>query len=308
MLKNKKIEEDTRGQHLTEQWKNQRLGRITGSVIHDVMTKTESIIANRKKDFCPKYSPLVDKIVNGSPDISMLDPVKWGNLHEDDAIKTFMAEEATKHDGGLNNVRKCGLLVKTDEPFLGASPDGLFSCKCCGTAALEVKCPYNINDQNIKENYQKVDFLEMCDGTLRLKRSHKYFSQLTTEIALKDCSHGYIIVWTTVDHFIEQVELDQRKWKRLHDAATLFFKGYIFPVLLGERKLCHCPKCNKVVLESEEIVNAGEQSVCCDQCDIWWHWQCAGINNEEEVPDVFVCPSCIFDIANSSNISSDLDT
>jgi len=223
-----KIEEETRDQHLSEQWRNQRLGRITASIIHDVMTKTESIIANRRKNVCPKYSPLVDKVVNGNPDIGMLDPVKWGKLHEDDAIKTFMAEEATKHEGGLNNVRKCGLLVKIDEPFLGASPDGLFSCKCCGTAVLEAKCPYNIKDQNIKENYEKVDFLEMCDSNLRLKRSHRYYSQLTTEIALRGCSHGFIIVWTTVDYFIEKIPFDQDRWKRLHDAATFFFKGYIY--------------------------------------------------------------------------------
>ena len=73
----------------------------------------------------PKYSPLVDKILNGNPDIGMLESVKWGNLHKDDAIKTFMAEEAVKQDGGLYNVRKCGLPVKIDKPFLGASPDGL---------------------------------------------------------------------------------------------------------------------------------------------------------------------------------------
>ena len=226
-----KLEEETRAQKLSEQWRLQRLRRITASVIHEVMTKTESIMKNRRKCLNVKYSPLVHKIVNGSPDIGVLDSVKWGNLHEDDAIKAFMAEEATKHDGGLNNVRKCGLLVKTDEPFLGASPDGLFSCRCCGTAVLEAKCPYNIKDQNIKENYEKVDFLETSDGNLRLKRSDRCYSQLTTEIALKGRSHGFIIVWPTVDYFIERVQFDQNRWKRLHDAATFFFKGYILPVL-----------------------------------------------------------------------------
>jgi len=122
-----------------------------------------------------------------------------------------MAEEAVKHDGGLNNVRKCGLLVKIDKPFLGASPDGLLSCKCCGTAVLEAKCPYSIKDQNIKESYEKVDFLEVCDGNLRLKRSHRYYSQLTTEIALKGCSYGFIIVWTMVDYFIEKIPFDQNR-------------------------------------------------------------------------------------------------
>jgi len=124
----------------------------------------------------------------------------------------------------------------------------------------------------------------MCDGSLRLKRSHKYYSQLTAEIALKGCSHGFIIVWTKVDYFIEKIPFDQNRWKRLHDAATFFFKGYILPVLLG-RLLCQCPKCN-----------------------IWWHWHCAGINKEEELCDVFVCPSCIVDIVNTCNAGNSSDS
>jgi len=51
-------------------------GRVTASVIHEVMTKTESIIANRRKNVVPKYSPLFNKIVNGNPDIGMLESVK----------------------------------------------------------------------------------------------------------------------------------------------------------------------------------------------------------------------------------------
>jgi len=261
MLKSKKIEEETRGQRVNEKWRNQRPGRITGSIIHEVMTKTESILANRKKNVCPKYSPLVNRIVNGNPDIGMIDSVKWGKLHEDEAIKTFMAEEATKHDGGLNNVRKCGLLVKSDEPFLGASPDGLFSCKCCGTAVLEAKCPYNIKDQNIKENYEKVDFLEMCDGSLRLKRSHKYYSQLTTEIALKGCSHGFIIVWTKVDYFIEKIPFDQNRWKRLHDAATFFFKGLFYLFYWGEDYCASALNATKLSLRVRKLTSQ-ESSQC----------------------------------------------
>ena len=47
MQKRQKIEEETRGKHLSERRRNQGLGRITVSInllyIHEVMTKTESI-------------------------------------------------------------------------------------------------------------------------------------------------------------------------------------------------------------------------------------------------------------------------
>ncbi|KAL9977620.1 hypothetical protein ACROYT_G015045 [Oculina patagonica] len=36
-----KIEEETRDQNLSEQWRDQRLDRITASIIHDVMTKVK---------------------------------------------------------------------------------------------------------------------------------------------------------------------------------------------------------------------------------------------------------------------------
>ena len=41
-----------------------------------------------------------------------------------------------------------GLLVSTKYPFLGATPDGLLSCSCCGTGLLEVKCPHKYRDSD----------------------------------------------------------------------------------------------------------------------------------------------------------------
>ena len=34
-----------------------------------------------------------------------------------------------------------GLVVNTKYPHLGASPDGIIECKCCGIGCLEIKCP-----------------------------------------------------------------------------------------------------------------------------------------------------------------------
>ena len=32
-----------------------------------------------------------------------------------------------------------GLFISTDFPYLGASPDGLIGCECCGAGACEIK-------------------------------------------------------------------------------------------------------------------------------------------------------------------------
>lgn len=40
------------------------------------------------------------------------------------------------------NLDPSGLHVDEIHPFLGASPDGLISCKCCGEGLIEIKCTY----------------------------------------------------------------------------------------------------------------------------------------------------------------------
>ena len=41
-------------------------------------------------------------------------------------------------------VEPCGLFVMQNKSFLGASPDAVVSCSCCGKGVLKIKCPYSI--------------------------------------------------------------------------------------------------------------------------------------------------------------------
>ena len=95
--------------------------------------------------------------------------------HEKDGVKSFLSDIACQHDGGIEGFRKCGLYAKSDYPYLAASPDGMFTYKCCDPATVEIKCPYSeTNDNMIKKDvYQRVGFLEEHDGYPRLKRSRR---------------------------------------------------------------------------------------------------------------------------------------
>ena len=59
--------------------------------------------------------------------------------------------------------------------YIGAIPDGLMSCLCCGKACIEIKCPDSIN--YIEPNEQNIDYLYKDGDTLKLKQDHKYFTQ-----------------------------------------------------------------------------------------------------------------------------------
>ena len=47
-------------------------------------------------------------------------------------------QAALKHHQGFT-VEEAGLFVHPDMPFIGASPDRVINCECCGKGVLEVK-------------------------------------------------------------------------------------------------------------------------------------------------------------------------
>ena len=42
-----------------------------------------------------------------------------------------------------------GLFLSSTYPYLGASPDGIVSCSCCGGGCLESKCPYCVTGRKV---------------------------------------------------------------------------------------------------------------------------------------------------------------
>lgn len=50
------------------------------------------------------------------------------------------------------SVINSGLIINPCFPFIGASPDDIIHCDCCGTGVLEIKCPYSITQNKQIEN------------------------------------------------------------------------------------------------------------------------------------------------------------
>ena len=221
-----------------------------------------------------------------------------------------MSDVASQHDSGLQGFKQCGLFMKSDYPYLAASPDGLFLCKCCGLSIVEAKCPYTVRNENIhvKDTFDQVDFLEDFHGKPRLKRSHKYYTQMQAQMWVCGVCHGFFIVWTQggPPHY-ERVELDMEFCLNVVNNITLFYKSFVLPCLLGYRDIFDCPKCNKVILEADEISDsAKENSICCDTCGTWWHLPCADVTmSTADALDSWVCQSCLVDAASAIIDSND---
>ena len=82
------------------------------------------------------------------------------------------------------SVSGCGLFVKSNAPYLGASPDGIVTYTNSGkteTGVLEVKCPAAEKWKALSPEECAKDVDYYCDletGLCQLKQSHKYYFQL----------------------------------------------------------------------------------------------------------------------------------
>ena len=251
-------------------------------------------------------------MINESDDISHLPQLKWGIAHEKDGVKSFMSDIASQHEGGLVGFQRCGLYVKADYPYLAGSPDGLFMCKCCGPATVEIKCPYSVRNENIMERevYKRVDFLEDHNGTPRLKRTHRYHTQVQAQMWVCGVNHSFFVVWTAGHRALyEQIQFDKAYTTKVINNLTLFYKAYTLPCMLGYRDIFQCPKCEKVILEEAEINNAAtENSISCDACSTCWHLPCAGLTEHcIKSIDSLLCFSCLVDNADSHDDGSSSD-
>ena len=56
-----------------------------------------------------------------------------------------------------HSVDLSGVILNPDFPYLGASPDGIVNCSCCGVGCLEIKCP-----SKYREPYRGYDIWQLC--------------------------------------------------------------------------------------------------------------------------------------------------
>ena len=134
------LERRTRGQSQNDYWFSQRKGRITGSVAQSVLTSTRRLLSGELNfDKTPLIRRLLYSSVN--PDLPAL---KNGREKESEAREKYI--NVMREFGHPKiKVHDCGLFVAHERIYLGASPDGLIDCPCCGEGVLEIKCPLSVS-------------------------------------------------------------------------------------------------------------------------------------------------------------------
>ncbi|XP_038066943.1 uncharacterized protein LOC119736969 [Patiria miniata] len=230
------IASSTSGQGKSNLWHLYRYGRITASVLGSVV---KFMNGSSKRD----VSSLCSKML-GLNSFFPTRAMKWGIDHESVALASL--KQCLELEGHQSvTLWNVGLYIDPDSPFLGASPDAMVSCTCCGVQCVEVKCPHNKkNAHNLDPQSfagaKAIDCLNVTGNeqncTISLKEKHDYFYQVLCQIGvlnkLKNVSSGLFVVWTSKGMFVQKIHHNADQWKAVKEYSELFFKQYLQPSIV----------------------------------------------------------------------------
>ena len=225
---------------------------------------------------------------------SRIPALKWGVDHEDQAREDYIDLMKQHHEGF--ECHPAGLTVNPKYPHLGASPDGMVSCVCCGSGLLEIKCPYKHRDKYTLEVVDPGFCLYSSDHEVMLKRNHDYFIQIQGQMAICKKEYSDFVCWTLKGLHVERIEYAPSLFLKIKPSMDSFFKNAVLPELLTHALIDGSTDKEN---QSDDTVyclcRKGESGrmIACDNasCSVeWFHYKCVGISRKPK--GQWYCPSC----------------
>ena len=168
---------NTTRQSRCKEWFSARKMRISASRGH--------LIGNaRKKETCLKY------FFESSFESANL---RYGREMEPKAKEKYKSLT-------LSEVIDSGLVVKTGQPWLCATPDGIVKDENGDILILEIKCPSSCLDKNINVPYIVNN---------ELKKSHQYYTQVQLQMYCCNLKKAHFFVYSNCDYKLLTVERDE---------------------------------------------------------------------------------------------------
>ena len=279
----KYLEESTKLQSQCMLWFKYRTGRITASKFARV---SRACIHN------PPASLVMDLMKESHFNSSKVPALQWGISNEPIACSAYIERAQEEHEEF--SYQPAGLFINPDFPHLGASPDGLISCKCCGEGLLEIKCPYKYREQHPTTVMNSKFCLQPhVDGGVRLSKKHDYYLQIQGQLAICNKEYCDFTCWTPHGIHVEQITRDESTFDSFRPSLDAFFKEVLLPLLLRgqssrEVKQASSSSNRDSVCSSASHYCWCEQEesgrmVACDNPDCareWFHFECVGLTRK----------------------------
>ncbi|XP_066288919.1 uncharacterized protein [Branchiostoma lanceolatum] len=217
------IEENTRLQSKSALWYKQRAGRITASNLKS---------ACHTDPDKPSMS-IIKKVCYPESQKFASDATDWGQCHEATGRDEYIEKMMESHEGFVTF--DSGFHINNEWPYLGATPDGLVECKCCGKGVCEIKCPFNAKDLPPTDLVNTRNFcLKETDHTIHLDQSHTYYYQVQAQMFICDVEYCDFVVWTKKGVYIERILPNAEFWSNMTLKSKKFFDKAILPEIVGK--------------------------------------------------------------------------
>ncbi len=168
---------------------------------------------------------------------------KYGLDQEGPSVTDYQAKMLEETKTRLQ-VKRCGIFVSPDHPFLGASPDGIVVKDGKPIGLLEIKNVLKNKAVTFQQQAQnkktKASFcLKLTDqNKLELKRTHEYYYQVQGQLNICDYPWADFIVRSTNPYqiHVERIEKDVQLWKEVMlPKLTAFYNRALLPELASPR-------------------------------------------------------------------------
>lgn len=311
----------TKLQNDTDLWHEHRSGRITASSAYNLLrgkisdNKILSVTKQKKKT----VTTIPSLAYGQQSEAKALEDYKLLILGE--SFKTTKQCLSTSDFHLEVNLKKPGLFVSTEKPFIGGTPDGILECSCCPSAVLiEVKCPYSIENCGISGYFEQKG--ENTDSKLYIKKTdsndyiidtsnpigNQYYHQVQLQLFSSNLETCKFIVWTPVDMVVIEIERDNTFLSDVVIKLEEIFKQHILPELVTRKKeaskeisplaaIESIPGTSKIC-DCDGQLPIDEPIIICCKCERIYHQKCM---NKKKKSSSFVCPVCKIKPAHKKN-------
>ncbi|XP_062620989.1 uncharacterized protein LOC134282605 [Saccostrea cucullata] len=210
------IENLTKDQTDNAMWYKYRKGRITASVMGSVYKCRIENLATENY--------IVKKIFGRSSFSSAA--TEYGKAMESVALQQYFFQYSKDHSKA--QIMKSGLVISENYPFIGASPDSLISCQCCGNGIVEIKCSYTHQHNFIKDIAASNDYhILLHEDNIVLNRSSSWYTQIQTQLFCTGLQWCDFVLYTRKDMAIERIVFDPEYFDCCLKKACIFFHKFL---------------------------------------------------------------------------------
>lgn len=198
---------ETKGQSQNPQWHKERKLRISSSTAHPVRTRRD------------KFKELAMRMASKTTFCSA--GMRYGIANEDRARRALQGQLAAQ-------ITETGLVVMGTQPWLCCSPDGLVKVGN-DVMVTEIKCPHKCSNGVIMDDAGKssVEYLELQDGQVTLKKSHAYYTQIQVQLYILNLSKGILFVYSPKQTVTVTVARDDSFLSELIAKLEYFYFTYL---------------------------------------------------------------------------------